>query len=213
MKTLIAIVLVSVMGVAAGWDLTAGFRAFTTEDARRLSIAERPLALPDAMLEHADGRTVSLATSLREDTRATIMVFFYARCNSVCSVLGSQFQQLQDAIRARGLHTRIRLLAISFDHRDDLGALQEYAQRMHADQTIWQVARFTNDAERDRLLAASGITVIPAPLGEFEHNAAFHIVSPEGRLMRIVDYDQLEDALAHALAVLPGAVDGDGGAM
>lgn len=207
MKTLVALALVVVTSIVAGWRLTDGFHVFTTEDARRSRIAARPIALPDALLQYEDGRTASFARALHEDDRAAIVVFFYVRCNTVCSILGSQFQQLQDAIRKRGLSDRIRLLAISFDNRDDRIALRKYAERMHADRAVWHVARIADEAERNRLLAAFGITVIPAPLGEFEHNAAFHVVSPDGKLTRIVDYDQAEDALAHALAVL-GAKDG-----
>jgi protein SCO1/2 len=53
------------------------------------------------------------------------------------------------------------------------------------------------------LLDAFGIIVIPAPLGEFEHNAALHLVSGAGRLFRIVDYVDATVALDTALANSP----------
>lgn len=200
-RMLVALALVIVLAMTAAWQLTDGFRAFTTEGARRLGIAEQPAAVPDAKIEFEDGRTASFPASLRNDARATIVVFFYVRCNAVCSILGSELQQLQDIIRTRGLSSRVRLLGISFDSRDDRTALREYAERMHADGAVWRMARIADEAERKRLLDVFGITVIPAPLGEFQHNAAFHVVSPDGRLTRIVDYDQPEEALAHALAL------------
>lgn len=199
-KTLAALLLIALLGIAAAWRITDGFRVVTTEDARRLSIREHPRQLPDTTIAYETGPELPLAQALRADGRATIAVFFYTRCNSVCSVVGTEFQQLQDTIRARGLDAQIRLLSISFDASDGQPELAAYARRMHA-QSGWRFARVPDARQRRSLLDAFGITVIPAPLGEFQHNAAFHILSPEGRLMRIVDYDQPEAALAHALAV------------
>lgn len=213
MKMLFALALVVVMSVTAGWRLTDGYRVFTTEDARRLRIAEQPAALPDVTLAYDDGQSSSFTETLKKDGRASIVVFFYVRCNTICSVLGSQFQQLQDVIRARGLSSQVRLLAVSFDDRDDRTALREYVERMRADRIIWQVARIADEAERSRFLDAFGITVIPAPLGEYQHNAAFHVVAPDGRLTRIVDFDQPEEALAHALALQSTAADGNGNGL
>jgi protein SCO1/2 len=50
-------------------------------------------------------------------------------------------------------------------------------------------------ADRRRLLDSFGIMVVPAPLGEFEHNAALHIVTADGRLVRILALDQRVQAL------------------
>ncbi len=197
-KTLIALLLILLLGIAAAWRVTDGFRVVTTEDARRLSIREHPRQLPEASIEYETGPALPLARALRVDGRATIAVFFYTRCNSVCSVIGTELQQLQDTIRARGLESKIRLLSISFDASDGQPELAVYAKRMHA-QPGWRFARVMDARQRASLLDAFGITVVAAPLGEFQHNAAFHILSSDGRLMRIVDYDQPEAALAHAL--------------
>jgi protein SCO1/2 len=47
--------------------------------------------------------------------------------------------------------------------------------------------------------------VVPAPLGEFEHNAALHIVVPQGQLVRILGLGDGDVALelARSLAVAP----------
>jgi protein SCO1/2 len=71
---------------------------------------------------------------------------------------------------------------------------------MHADPALWQFAGVPDVAQRQALLATFGITVIPAPLGEFQHNAAFHVVTADGRLARVVDYDAPQQALQCALA-------------
>ncbi|MNR66613.1 hypothetical protein D3C85_1901920 [compost metagenome] len=55
--------------------------------------------------------------------------------------------------------------------------------------------------QRQALLDQVGIIVLPAEMGEFQHNAAFHIVRRDGRLAQVVDYEQPEVALHAALEV------------
>lgn len=195
--TIGAVALVCALGAAALYYATLGFRVVSTEDGRRLAISEQPLALPPAALHLPQPAT--LHGTLREDGRVAIVVFIYTRCNAICSILGSEFQQLQQTIRERGLERQVRLLSISFDPRDTPADLQAYAARQHADPALWRFAAVGTEAERRALLDAFGIVVLPAPLGEFQHNAAFHIVDPAGRLVRIDDFEKPALALEHAL--------------
>jgi protein SCO1/2 len=130
-----------------------------------------------------------------------IVAFVYTSCNAVCSVLGSQFQQLQQSIVARGLQGKVRLLSISFDPRDDTATLAAYALRQHADAGVWRFAGIPVAAERRAVLDTFGVVVVAAPPGEFVHNAAFHIVDPRGRLARVDDIERPEQALADAVAL------------
>lgn len=198
-KTLAASAAVFFIAMAAVTDVTEGFRVLTTEDARRLSIAESPRAIPDTPVQFSSGHAAPLPQLLRDDDRVTILSFIYTRCNSICSVMGTEFQQLQEVIDARGLDKQVRLLSISFDPTDDRQQLAAYTSRMRARPDIWQVASIPDAARRRALLEVFGITVIPAPLGEFQHNGAFHVVSPDGFLVGIVDYDAPDLALALAL--------------
>lgn len=199
MKTLAALLLVSVVGIYAIYHVTDGFRVLTSEQARRLSIAEHPRLIPDAPIQFASGAPTHLAQALRSDGRITIVNFIYTRCNAVCSVMGTEYQQLQQTIHAQALDDRIRLLSISFDPQDTPERLAAYARRMHARADVWHFANVSDAPHREALLHAFGITVIPAPLGEFAHNAAFHVVTPDGRLAHIVDYDQPDAVLALAI--------------
>ncbi len=208
LRTLLAALLVVVCALIAVHRATDGFRVVTTEDARRLSLEEHPRRLPDTLIEYESGRALPLIQALREDGRVTIAVFIYTRCNAVCSVMGTEFQQLQDTIHTRGLGRQVRLLSISFDGEDGQEELARYARRMRAQADGWRFARVADARQRGQLLDAFGITVVPAPLGEFQHNAAFHILTPDGRLTRIVDYDRPEQALAYALAAARNAVPG-----
>jgi protein SCO1 len=201
MKTVLAVMLVLVAGVLVIGHATDGFRVVTTEDARRLSVEEHPRPLPPTLVRYESGPAVPLAQSLRSDGRVTIAVFFYTRCNSVCSVVGSELQQMQQVLHARGLEHKIRLLSISFDDRDGQPELAAYAQQMHARPADWRFAQVADANQREALLQAVGITVVPAPLGEFQHNAAFHLLTPDGKLVRIIDYDQPEAALDYAVSL------------
>jgi protein SCO1/2 len=197
--TLLALALVCVLGGTALYQGTMGLRVVSTEDGRRLDIRERPRALPAASIHLPQPSTLHAA--LQGDGRVAIVAFMYTSCNAVCSVLGSEFQQLQAEIRARGLQRQVRLLSISFDPRDTPAVLAAYAANNKAEAGLWQFVSVDDAAQRRRLLDAFGIVVLPAPLGEFQHNAAFHLVGADARLMRVDDFDRPASALEHALTL------------
>lgn len=186
----------------AGWALhaqTDGFSVLTTEGARRQAIVREPVTLPASRMQLADGRELPLADVLDKDGRIAIVNFMFTRCTSVCIQMADEFQQLQAAIQERGLQDRVRLISISFDPRDTPEWLQRYQQRMKADPTIWQAMLAVDEDEQRRLLKRFGIIVVPAPLGQFEHNTAYHVVTPDGRLTRIVDIDSADVVLHYAV--------------
>lgn len=203
-RTALLVAAMVALGAAALWQATMGFRVVSTEEGRRLAIAEAPLALVAAQLVLPGGRggashQASLPALLAGDGRVAIVTFFYARCTSVCSVQGTELQQMQREILARGLQDKARLLTISFDPRDTVADLAVYSERMRADPALWQFAAVPDAGQRRALLEQVGIIVLPAELGEFQHNAAFHIVGRDGRMSRVVDYEQPEVALHAAL--------------
>jgi len=201
-RTLVLIASMAALAGVALWQATMGFRVVSTEEGRRLAIAEAPLALPQVEVALPGAATMApraLPALLAADKRPAILTFFYARCNAVCSVQGTELQQMQREIQARGLQRKLRLLTISFDPRDSLDDLAHYASRMRADAAVWQFAAVPDSAQRQSLLEKVGIVVLPAEMEEFQHNAAFHIVTPDGRLAQVVDYEQPEAALAAAL--------------
>lgn len=193
-STLAALAVVCAVGTAALYQGTMGFEVVSTEDGRRLAVSRQPQDLPAAAERLLGG-----------DGRVAIVVFFYSSCNAVCSVLGSEFQQMQQEILRRGLQREVRLVSISFDPRDTPPVLADYAKRQHADPALWRMMSVDREDERKALLDAFGIVVLPAPLGEFQHNAAFHLVDTQGRLARIDDYDEPAQALDHALQLARAA--------
>lgn len=191
MRLVVAILVVCSLGLGAIFLQTQGFTVLTTEAARRADIQRAPRAMPDVVLKTSDGDTTTLLDDLRSDGRIAIVSFMYTRCFSVCLAMGTQFQQLQQDIQRRGLTDKVRLLSLSFDEADTPEQLSRYEERMRSVPTVWRSMAMEGAAARHAVLDAFGIVVVPAPLGQYEHNAAFHIVTPAGRLVRIVDLDDV----------------------
>lgn len=189
MRWFLTLVIALATGVGALYGLTDGFTVVTAESARRLDVAQHPRAIHDARIVGSRNDIFVLRNELQGDGRVAIVNFFYTQCTSLCLAQGSVTQRLQEAIEADGLRSRVRLISISFDPRDDRPALNRYATRMHADPAIWQFWAFEQPRQRDTLLRQFGVTVVPGELGDFQHNAAFHVVTPDGRLARIIDID------------------------
>lgn len=199
LRLAIALLVVCAIGLGAMAAITDGFTLVTTETARRQSIARHPRPLPDVMLGTGSVTGGSLRRLLHDDGRVAIVDFIYTRCFSICLAMGSEFQQLQDTIRRRGLAGRIRLVSVSFDPADTPDDLARYARTMHADPSIWQFYGAPSQPGLEDLLGTFGVVVVPAPLGQFVHNAAYHVVTPDARLARVVDYGERHAALRFAM--------------
>ena len=199
--TFMACLTVLLAGLVALFHATAGGTAFTTETLRRSEVARAPVQVPDLRVVDALGREQPLRQLLAADGRVWIVDFVYTRCATLCLSLGTVFQRLQAQIVAQGLQDRVGLMSISFDPEHDRPpALAAYAGRMRMDPATWQLLSLAEPADRRRLLDSFGIMVVPAPLGEFEHNAALHIVTASGRLVRILGLDDGAQALELAQA-------------
>ena len=200
----LSLVLALLAWASAAW-LTEDFQVWTAEGARRLSVIERPAPAPAVVLAGPGFMQItqiaqpSLPTWLTATGEITIVAFFYTRCPTVCTALGSTFEQLQQSIAP---NDGVRLLTVSFDPvHDDAARLQQYASQRHADPGRWQVATVPDAAQLQRLLDAFQVVVIPDGLGGYEHNAALLIVDERGRLVRIFDVTDHDTALAYARAI------------
>lgn len=194
-----AFLLVSAAGIAASWHLTLGFRAWTSEDVRRIQVVETPVLLPPIELISSAGQRFVPWNSSEQLHRVYLLDFVYTRCQTLCSILGSQFFQLQQSITDADPH--LALLTISFDPQHDTPAeLKSYAARMQAG-ALWTIAVPSDERSLRKLLRAAGIVVIDDEIGGFAHNGAILVVTTSGRLLRIFDYTDYRDALAFARSV------------
>ena len=189
--------------LAAASRLTHGFQAWTAEDARRLAVARSPVAAPAVPVE-GPGVAASDLRALLANGRVTVVEFIYTRCETLCLVGGTIFQQMQQPLQARP-SAGVQLLSISFDpQRDRAGDLAAYAKRLHADPRLWNFVRIPGMADTQRLLDAFEVVVVPSGKADFEHNAALLVVDRDGRLVRIFDFAQQQMALDYALHLAGG---------
>lgn len=205
-RTFSASIAVLITGLVVLMAATGGGQSFTTETLRRQQVMVQPRVIGTFDVTVSSGESTRLNTllagaKLASGKKVWLVDFVYTRCQTVCSSLGSIYQQLQAQIAERGLQDKVGLLSISFDPaNDDAAALSVYASRMRMDPAIWQISTLSKWQDRRRLLDVFGIMVVPAPLSEFEHNAALHVVSSDGRLIKIIDYLAYETALDTAMA-------------
>lgn len=200
LRTLLASLLILASGLAILGFATDGFRAFTTESARRVAVREHPRAIPNVVLQTANGQQLDFAT-LRG--RWLLVDFIYTRCMTYCSVQGSEFARLQKRLAAPIKRDKVALLSISFDPaHDDPARLFAYKQRSGDDGAGWIAARPQNAADLASLRRVFGVTVVADGLGGFVHNAAIAVVNPAGRLVAIRDWNKPRAAANYVRARL-----------
>ncbi len=198
MRTGIASLAICVAGGALLWRGTDGFRALTSEAARRRAIAASPRAVPVVELEDQDGRPFTLA---QYRGQPVVVDFIYTGCGSVCPLLSDGFRRLDRAVVAVGDdERRLQLLSVTFDSLDTPERLREYAVHYEADGRTWRFARVRNTRDLEVLLETFGITVISDGQGGFQHNAAIHVVDEGGRLARVLDPGTPRDDVIRAVA-------------
>lgn len=188
MRTAAASAILLLLGIWAVWSITEGFEVLTAEQARRVEISRKQPAVPAVHLIDQAGRPFRFDEWVQERNKFVVVDFIYTNCQSLCRVLGTEFQQLQRSIVERGLQNRVRLLSVSFDPEHDTpDVLRRYAEHMGARPDAWTLATVGNAGELDALLRTFGVTVIPDQQGGFQHNAALVWVAPSGKLVRVAD--------------------------
>lgn len=200
LRTPLTSLLVLAVGVAGLALATGGFRAFTTETARRIDVREHPRVVPDVPLQAADGRRVPFG-ALRG--RWLLVDFIYTRCETYCSVQGVEFARLQERLAAPIAEGRVMLVSISFDPaHDDPAHLADYQRRSGDRGAGWLAARPLDSTGLAALRHVFGVTTVPDGLGGFVHNAAIAVVDPDGRLVAILDWNDPRSAARYVLARL-----------
>ena len=196
--TFTAALLTLALATAGAAQFTANFRAWTSEDARRVRVVEAPPRLPALDGVSASAEAISLWPPGVRDAPVYLLAFIYTRCPSICRIAGEEFELLQRELR-RGEDERIRLLSLSFDPAFDTPErLRDYGTKHRVDPGYWTLMTPTSSAALSALLRAAGVVVIDDGLGGYAHNAAIHVVAGDGRLMRIFDIADYASALAYA---------------
>ncbi|MEO8746528.1 MAG: SCO family protein [Rhodanobacter sp.] len=184
-----------VLLAGGGWVLVAatdGFRAFTTETARRIDVREHPRPVPPLPLQTAAGGHSRFGPWRG---RWLLVEFIYTRCLTYCSVQGSEFARLQGQLAAPIAAGKVALLSISFDiAHDDPAALTDYQRRYGDNGDGWIAARPLDQTDLATLMHVFGVVAVPDGIGGFVHNAAIAVVDPAGRLVAILDWNDVDGA-------------------
>jgi len=111
--------------------------------------------------------------------------------------MGSEFTQIQNAVKSEGLSDDVSLISISFDSENDTPeALKSFMVRYRGDSAIWQSVRVLDSDKERTLLDEFGVTVIKGEYGEYIHNAAFYVIK-RGQIVRIFDYTDTQGLLSY----------------
>lgn len=195
-----AVIAVVLGGLTTLWWGTDGLTAITAESARRLDVERYPRLLPVVALEDHNGAAASFADF---SGKVVLLDFVYTRCPTLCVALGTAFQQARERIASSPLEGRVVLLTVSFDpEHDGPSDLADYADRYGGADAIWHVLRAPSRHDTQDLLRAAEIIAVPDGFGGFVHNAAILVVDANGRLVRILDSDAVDEALATAHRLL-----------
>ena len=193
--TLLAALLVLSAGLAVSYRATDGFQAFTLESARRLQAMRSPELLAELPLELAEGHKRTLADWRG---RYVLVDFIFTRCTTLCMAMGSGYERLQRALASEIEADRVRLLTVSIDpRRDRLADLADYRRRYTKDITGWDIGRPQDEQVLEAWLMSFGVVAIPEPVAGIAHNAAIHVVAPNGRLVAIYDLGDIDSAASY----------------
>lgn len=188
-KNIISIVTVLVFGFVLFYIGTDGFQAYTAETARVHKLVDERPELPQVELEDSKERTYSFDEF---EGKYMMMTFVYTRCTTVCPQLEMNFQEVFESIDSDHLGEDIVFLTVSFDpERDTPEILDKYRTYFGSDGDTWRMARVNEQEELDELLDRLGVIVIPDGDGDFAHNVAFYLIDQNGKLMDVLDYDDI----------------------
>jgi protein SCO1/2 len=194
LRTILASVVLLLAGVSVLAFATNGFRAYTTETARRIRVEEHPPIVPPFALQTASGTRTSFG-ALRG--RWVLVEFIYTRCMTYCSVQAGEFADLQHQLAGPISTGKLALVSVSFDPRDQPAQLADYLRRFGDRGPGWIAARPLDREDRAALMRVFGVTAVPDGLGGFVHNAAVNVVDPDGKLVAILNWDDPQGAIRY----------------
>lgn len=203
-RNFIAIVIVSILGFILLFVQTDGFTAFTAETARVNKLVEEQPAFPNITLEDSKERVYSFSEF---ENKYVAITFVYTACTDVCPQLEMNFAQVYDGIPSKYIEEDIVFLTISFDpERDDPETLERYRMFFGSDGDTWRMARISDQEELNSLLDEFGVIVIPDGEGDFAHNSAFYLVDRDGKLVEVMDYTKIPEAIDTVVSILDNDV-------
>lgn len=199
-RTLLASLVLVMIGGAVLAAATDRFQAFTSEAARKVRIREQQPQIPPVTLQTQSGHDVQLV-GLRG--KWLLVDFIYTHCMTYCTAQGIELAQLQRRLADPLQDGKLELLSISFDPaRDDPQRLADYLRRSGSRGSGWLATRPVTEQQLAALKRVFGVVVIPDGLGGYVHNTGYALVDPRGRLVAILDGGDPDQLIQRVLAYL-----------
>ncbi|MGM8214609.1 SCO family protein [Bacillaceae bacterium W0354] len=172
---------------------TDGFTSYTAETARTNDLIEEQPMFPNVTLEDTNERTFQFSEL---EGKYVFITFFYSSCSTVCIQLEQNMSDVYDGLDEEYFEEDLVFLSISFDpDRDTPKVLDNYREYFGSDGDTWRIARINDKEELQNLLDAFQVIVIPDGNGHFTHNSAFYLVDPKGKLIDVMDYKKVDQAI------------------
>jgi len=198
----ISITVVLIFGILLFYFGTDGFRAFTAETARTNSLIKNQPTLPLVTLEDSLKNKYSFDEF---EGKYLLMTFIYTACSTVCPVLETNAAQIFEQIPEKYLGEDIVFLSISFDtERDTPEILHKYGGYFGIEGDKWRIARVPKNNDLDILLGDLGVIAIPDGQGDFQHNVAFYLIGPDGHLLDVMNFEDIDGARERIMQELEG---------
>ena len=143
--------------------------------------------MPNQVFVDQDGRQRDFA-AIRAG-RAFAVTFIYTKCPipTFCPAMDRQFAEAQSLLKDKRLDTKIGLLSVSFDPKNDTPpALKQHAAKVGADPRIWTFVTGTQ-AEIDRFASSMLVTLVrgeAANPDEIGHTLRTTVVGPNGKIVK-----------------------------
>src|SRR5690625_4594995 len=202
----LAIGIVLIFGFGLFYLGTDGFSAFTAETARTNQLLEEQPKLPSVTLEDHNGEQYGFSEF---EGKYMLMTFIYTACSTVCPQLEMNVKEIYEQIPDEYVGEELMFLSISFDpDRDTPEVLDNYRTNIGGDGDTWRMARIPNEDQLSATLDEFDIIVIPDGDGDYAHNVAFYLVDREGKLMDVMDYQDIEGATDKVMNVLEADMEG-----
>lgn len=199
---LIALAIILLFGIGLFYIGTDGFTAFTEETARTNKLIDEQPLLPKVTLEDSLEREYNFSEF---EGKYIFMTFFYSACSTVCPQLEMNVAEVYGNIPEKYLGEDIVFLSVSFDpERDTPEILDRYRTYFGSDGEKWRMARVEDKGELDILLDEFDVIAIPDGDGDFAHNVAFYLVNPDGHLVDVMDFEDIEGATNKVMDALEG---------
>jgi protein SCO1/2 len=131
--------------------------------------------LPSAFTD-PDGNTIRFADF---DGHPTLVAMFYGSCTTVCPLILTDLQRIDEAVGSPSL----RVAIATFDpERDTAERLTALRQERGMDAARWKLLRGDDDAVRD-LAMSIGVQYRKLPDGEYAHSALIVLIDGEGHIV------------------------------